>query len=68
MVMFSPDCANNGGGSDALNGGAAMLCPSQTFVPGEISRRRDCKFDATSAKVLKDQRLLDRLCILGDRK
>ncbi|WP_417415927.1 hypothetical protein [Hoeflea sp.] len=62
MAMSDP------GDLEDRSGSAALFYPSKTFAPGEISRRRDCKFGATSAKVLKDQHLRDRLCILGDRK
>lgn len=68
MAMFNPDCANNGGGTGALGGGVALFDLSQTCAPVELRHRRDCKFGTTSAKVLKDQHLRDRLCILGDRK
>jgi hypothetical protein len=68
MGMFSPACANNGGGTGAPGGGIALFDLSQTSAPGQLSPLRDCKFGASSAKVLQHQRSRDRLCILGDRK
>lgn len=68
MAMSNRGGLKDGGGNDARSRSAEALYPSQTFVPGELSPLRDCKFGASSAKVLQHQRSRDRLCILGDRK
>jgi hypothetical protein len=68
MAMFSSAYPKDDSGINARSGSAARSYMSDIHAPIQSSRRRDCKFDATSAKVRKGQILRDRLFILGDRK